>query len=71
MTLHKMYTHLAVLALSVCSWGALAADVQADTLSRNVMIFDATGKAPFQADVLVHNGRFKHIGNNLVAAKAV
>lgn len=65
MTLHKMYTHLAVLALSVCSWGALAANVQADTLIRNVMIFEATGKAPFQADVLLRNGRFESIGSNL------
>lgn len=65
MTLNRIVIRLALLALCSSSWGALAAD----TLIRNVTVFDATGKAPFQTDVLLSAGRFKRIGNNLAPAE--
>lgn len=37
------------------------------TVVRNVTVFDATGSKPFQADVLIRDGRFSEIGKGITA----
>lgn len=50
---------LTVSAASVCSAAV------PDTIISNVTVFDATGQAPFQADVLIRDGRFSAIGRDI------
>ncbi len=52
------------LASVVCPSASAA---EARLLVRNATIFDATGKDPYTADVLIENGRFASIGENLPA----
>ena len=50
----------------VCVHIALATNATAaTTFIDNVTVFDSTGKAPYTSDVIIENGRFVSIGNEL------
>lgn len=55
---------LLVLLAVTCSGSVLATN---STLIRDLTIFDATGQAPYTADVLIQHGRFQAIGTHLNA----
>lgn len=56
-----------VLALLVLVSSAAVAEAEAPLLLRDARIFDATGRAPYHADVLVREGRIAAIGQRLAA----
>lgn len=54
-----------VIGLLTLSAVSVYSAVAADTIISNVTVFDATGQAPFQADVLIRDGRFSAIGRDI------
>jgi len=62
-----LQTLLLSLTLAYAGSALATTNAASSTLIRDLTIFDATGKAPYTADVLIQNGRFQAIGTQLSA----
>lgn len=67
LNIKPLQTVLLSFTLVYAASAVATANPASSTLIRDLTIFDATGKAPYTADVLIQNGRFQAIGPKLSA----